>query len=394
MDSTLSDRTVELFSLAAWVTAGSKSKLAVKYRGTGGEHSVIHATVMARIGVATKLAPASPPAAWAAMDDAMWWLQLSLLKKTLAPFDASVDIGGVCSAMTALRSALRSALQGACMQPSSSFPSDLANVDLVYLRDTIDAAMRPQRVTRTFRADIANSMMHVLDDALWSAAPHALYPYIGRELSTLVRTAIMSDDALKAMRASLDRGNDLNIRHPSTWATLVRLGVAHFVMPSAHRHGLFREEEPVFELDDDRRPTVAGALAAASLSVFVVSHPDQVPAVDVYPWIQDRLQERARALHRRCAENPAFVSRMFKRLEAVPAAADEILLAGVVRQRFAECPICMEEDVALLPLDCCGGGAGAVLAGGPVHVMCAQCWHDLPSNRCPTCDRVCSQAPA
>lgn len=97
--------------------------------------------------------------------------------------------------------------------------------------------------------------------------------------------------------------------------------------------------------------------------------------------------ERALILDARSTD-AKFVSRLFNRLE-VATECDGVLHAEIIRQRFEECPISMEDGVQLLRLDCCTD-----TIDGPMHVMCAQCWSLLRSDpkRCPTCDKVAMPA--
>ena len=314
------------------------------------------------------------------MEDAMWWLQHLMLHH------GQFNFGPIICAMGDLRDAM-----------PSPFPPALANADMGMLHLVVEEYLSPFR--HTIRDRLAATIMHIMSMMLLSAAPHALPPAITAELSAQLRRT--SDGALTEMRRSLNRHNTLRIRELPTWMMFVRLGVAHFILPSAHRHGLFRSGG--YEDDDPAHFSVAvGALSAASLSVFVARHPDRVPVADVHPWIRERMRERALALTRRCTEDPAVVSRLFARFESSgssPVGEERdaaVLVAGAVRHRFDECPICMEEGVELRRLDCCGGDADAVLAGAPLHVMCAQCWRDLPTDpkRCPMCDRACSLAAA
>ena len=355
----------------------------------------LHGAVLKRLSIATRVASASASSAWAAMADAVWMLEVIVLAKTVWRSSYEMEVGGILEAMADLRDALTG---------PSGFPAGLANVDLATFPASIRAGMRPWGVTGRFRRIMAAPMAQIVCVVLWAAAPHALERSVAAPLASLLCRELFCEAALRAMQSTLVQNRRLRIRQPTMWMMLARLGVAHFVMPTAHRLRLFRSDEALedncgLEADGgdggDRIPVIAGALASASLAAFVARHPDQVPAHDVYVWIRDRLMELGLVLWRRSLEDPDLVARRFKRLEGAEYDDRAALQAdaGLARQwllQLDECPICMEDGVELLRLDCIRD-----LLDGPVHAMCERCWLLLRSDpkRCPTCDRVCSARP-
>lgn len=383
------------------------------------------ARVLTRLGVSTRmlrslntLSRAGLASAWASMQAGVWLVQELMLRKAMEPGSGSGDddgdddgggdgqaaltIGGVLNAMAELREAM-----------PTPFPDDLPNADLVWFGEVVRAFAHPDGsgASRRFKLRISAVAMHVVTSALSAAAPHALAPDVARGLAVSLRSIVLGGaDVMGAIKEHGGRVGIARIQTIGTWTALVRLGLAQFVLHRAHARGLLASPDA-----NANTSIVAGALGAASLSAYLVAHPQEAPAHDVEPWIASRICKRADLLVGRCGQDPQFAARMFRRFKEADGAAgggggadrpryeeeakkkeddsaDRPTVGELLGRIFVECPICMVDRVPLFRLDCCPADVDALLAGKPVHVMCADCWRDLRSDpkKCPNCDEVCA----